>query len=98
MTKLRNLNDLELKERNSSLQKVKKILDELNILFFLEGGVFLGAVREKNFINWDWDVELAVFTEQVYSRIQEILNKFYQYGFNIMYVDHSKSNFKTKNH
>ncbi len=51
-------NKKQLSERNQTLQKIKKVLDNLKITFFLEGVVLLGAVRNKNFIKWDHDVEI----------------------------------------
>ena len=51
-------NKKQLSERNQTLQKIKKVLDNLKITFFLEGVVLLGAVRNKNFNKWDHDVEI----------------------------------------
>ena len=40
----------ELQLRNKGLQEIKQIFSQIDIPFFLVGGVLLGAVREKNFI------------------------------------------------
>ena len=44
-------------ERN--LKEVKQVLDELNVVFLLESGSCLGAVRDNAFIPWDDDVDLV---------------------------------------
>ena len=38
---------------NIDIVKIKKNFENLHLKFFLEGGVFLGTAREKNFISWD---------------------------------------------
>lgn len=94
MSKFSDLNNVEHQERNYGLQKLEKILSELNIKSFLEGGAYLGAYRDKNFISWDWDVELAVFSETTYHRIGEILQKLEKNKFNIIYFNSSFKDFK----
>ena len=69
---LRFYTDEELMIRNEGLIKVKNGLDSLGIDFFLMMGVLLGAVRENNFIKWDWDVELGLFTESIIDRVDEL--------------------------
>ena len=68
----------QLLERNKTLQKIKKILDDLGINFFLQGGVLLGAIRNKNFIKWDHDVEVGVFSDKLEKNLIKILNKAHQ--------------------
>ena len=85
----------QLSERNKTLQKIKKILDDLKITFFLEGGVLLGAVRNKNFIKWDHDVEVGVFSEKINKKkIINILEKAHDLNLDIEFVDSSVNNFK----
>lgn len=43
-----------------NLLDVKKILDKHKIKFWLNTGTLLGAIREKNFIKWDHDIDLRV--------------------------------------
>ena len=60
--------DKELEFRNKGLQEIKSVLNEINIECILIFGILLGAVRDKNYIKWDWDVEVSVFSEEfVYS-------------------------------
>lgn len=89
----------QLNERNQTLQKLKKILDSLKITFFLEGGVLLGSVRNKNFIKWDHDVELGVFREKFSKKkILDILHKIHDQELTIDFVDSSTDNFKINLH
>lgn len=45
------------------LLEVKEILDALNIKFWLYAGTLLGAMREKNFIPFDLDVDLTILAK-----------------------------------
>ena len=58
----------EFNERFESLVLSKKNL-KIKIKYFLEGGIFLGLIRDKNFIPWDNDIELAVFLKIYLKRV-----------------------------
>lgn len=48
------------------LEEIKRVLDSENIEFWLDYGTLLGAVREKDFIAHDLDIDLGMFhTNQV---------------------------------
>ena len=47
------------------LKEVKEVLDELDIEFFLESGVLLGAIREGRFIKWDQDIDLGTWDRYI---------------------------------
>jgi FkbM family methyltransferase len=84
-----------LTERNYTLQKLTKILEKLKINYFLEGGILLGLIRNKNFIKWDHDVELGVFSNKLSKKkIIKILNEAHENNLVISYVDHTLNNLK----
>lgn len=57
-----------------NLLLLKKILDKHDIMFQLTAGTLLGAVREKDFIDHDEDIDLALFDEDK-LRVFDILPK-----------------------
>ena len=84
----------EFNERFESLLLSKKILEKFKIKYFLEGGVFLGLIRDKDFISWDNDIELAVFSEDIFGKEYMIANELVKNGFDIKFVDNSYKDFK----
>jgi len=84
----------ELDEQNKGLIEIKDILEQAGIFFTLEGGVLLGAVREKGFLPWDDDVGLALRTEDIYTRKEELVKAFSAAGFTFLGSDDSYENFK----
>ena len=73
----------ELKDRKARFLELCKILEELNITYFLLGGVLLGARRDNSFIEWDWDVEICVFNDELNINFEKILNKLIEYKFKV---------------
>ena len=67
-SKVRLRSDQELDDQNLGLIEIKKILNDLDIPYLLSSGTLLGAVREKDFIRWDWDVQMYLFMESAYSQ------------------------------
>lgn len=67
-----------------TLEDAKKILDSIGVKFHLHSGTALGAIREKDFIKHDLDIDLAVFREDYKDEIVKSMEKcFYfkkQYG------------------
>lgn len=50
-------------------------LKEINCQYWLEFGTLLGAVREKNFINHDLDIDIGVFKSEFSQQVSEVLEK-----------------------
>lgn len=63
----------ELDTQLSGLLEIKSIFDTLGIKMFLTAGTLLGAVREKDFIKWDWNVSVAFFDSELKNRLDKIL-------------------------
>jgi len=59
------------------LLKVKKALDEAGVRFFLMFGTLLGAVRDKDLILYDKDIDLGIFYEdsRKLEKAEKILEK-----------------------
>jgi len=62
------------------LKEIKNVYDKLGIKFFLINGTLLGAVREKNVILTDHDVDLGLYGEDNF-RGDEIYQAFKDAGF-----------------
>ena len=58
--KVRDRTSDELLSRKNEFFKICNILDELNIDYYLHGGVLLGAIRDQDFIRWDWGIDIRV--------------------------------------
>jgi len=93
---MRIFTDQELELRNKGLKEIKQILEKINLPFFLVGGVLLGAIRDKNFIKWDWDVEISVFSEIAINKINKIVDLSEKSGFKTTIVNPTTKNLKIK--
>jgi phosphorylcholine metabolism protein LicD len=61
-----------------ALFNIDKVFNEIGIKYWLEFGTLLGAVREKDFIAHDLDIDLGCFLEDYHEKNEKIFNK---YGF-----------------
>ena len=93
-TDIKIFSEEELNSRNEGLVLIREGMNELGIDFFLMMGVLLGAVRERDFIKWDWDVELGIITDSVIDRVDEIRDKFESKSFKVELVNPSYKGFK----
>lgn len=93
--KIRHLYDVgkkfNFKKRTKNLLAVKKIFDDMGIRFFLVHGVLLGAVRDKDFIKWDNDIELDVLDKDFKPKWGEMYNNFIKEGFVVRSFNRSQS-------
>lgn len=97
MQKLATRSESQLQTRRKNFREIVDILNNLKINFFLEGGVLLGAIREKDFIKWDWDVEIAILSDEFFKKFDVILENLKQSEFTIINYNknfhHLKINF-----
>ena len=64
------------------LLKVKEVLDSHNITFVLMHGTFLGAYRDKSFIQHDNDIDLAIYQKDD-EAFKSIIPELYEKGIKI---------------
>ena len=65
--KLKIRSDDEMQSRRRCFIEICEILEKIDIFYFIQGGVLLGAYRENDFIKWDWDVEISLFAEEFFN-------------------------------
>lgn len=65
------------------LIKIDEICTKENILWFLEGGTELGAIREGNFIAWDDDVDIKVLRED-YDKFKKAMKQYLPSNYKIV--------------
>ena len=93
-SKIRFRSKKELIQRKINFLKIVDILEKKKITYFLQGGVLLGARREKNFIKWDWDIEISLFAEDLLSNFEYLEKKIMSKNFKI--INHNKTHFTPK--
>lgn len=73
--------NFDFNQRTKNLKDVKKILDSINLKFWITNGTALAAVREKQWIKWDDDVDLDVMMEDYLKVEDKLFNLFILNGF-----------------
>ena len=71
------------------LNDIKKVFDDFDISFFLISGAMLGAVREGDFIDHDWDIDLGSLDYPSEKTQLGIVGRLTKLGFDFQ-VDMSK--------
>jgi len=64
-----------------SLREIKKILDKIEIRYWLDHGTLLGVVRDGKLIPWDTDIDIGIFhseAKKVIKKIPELEKKGYK--------------------
>lgn len=92
--KVRTRTAKELEVRKYEFLKICNLLDKLEIRYFLQGGVLLGAIRHNGFIPWDWDAELSVFSNEVNEKMDLLIKEIKTSGFVIEYYSKELSKLK----
>ena len=70
--KLRIRTDEERSVQGANLSKLKSVLEQCGINLIISGGTLLGAVRDGNFIAWDWDAEFFLLYHEVAGKHKTI--------------------------
>lgn len=94
MSKIRIRTEAELAEQGRNLALVKTVLEEQGITPIVSGGTLLGAVRDGDFIAWDWDAEFFCRYDEVVDKSQELLDGLRASGFLIVKQVFEKSRWK----
>lgn len=94
LLKTRTRTKLELENRKKCFIEITKILDSLKIFYFIQGGVLLGAKREKNFIEWDWDVEISLMYKDLHLNFNNIIRELINNNFQITSCNNNKQHIK----
>ena len=57
------------------LRQVKRVLDEHSVEFWLDVGTLLGAVRDREFIPWEHDIDLGSWGSRVSENMKRSISK-----------------------
>ena len=84
----------ELERQNRGLVELSMILEAATVPHYLASGTLLGAVRDQNFIPWDWDVQFYFRLEDVCQRYDELIDLMRASGFRPIKTDDSALHWK----
>jgi len=68
---------------NKDYKDVKEVFDKHGLVFFAFCGTALGAVRENNFISWDYDIDLVSIQPFSAEQKQAVIADLRAKGFDI---------------
>ena len=69
----------------SNLLAAKKVFENLNIVFWLDGGTCLGAYRENGFLISDFDLDVGIFGENA-KEFPQIIQGLTEEGFDYFHI------------
>lgn len=92
--KVRLRTEAELIAQNNGLIILKKNLDSIGVINYLSSGTLLGAIRDNDFIPWDWDVQMYLITENAYPLRYRIIKLLEDSGFMIHKFNDSEDSLK----
>ncbi len=68
------------------LKDIKFLFDKNNIRFWLMYGTLLGFVRDKQFITWDWDIDISTWYYD-YDKIKNLTIEFEKLGYEVTFQE-----------
>lgn len=80
-----NINVLDNKLCYESLKVVTDLLIKHEVKYWLDSGTLLGIVRQGDFIDWDWDIDLSA-TMIPMAKIADLKLSFKKAGFTVRYT------------
>jgi len=92
--KVRLRSKSELLAQNEGLVLIKNILDKIEVKYYLSSGTLLGAVRDNDFIPWDWDVQMYLIKENAYPKRYQISESLINGSFEIYKFNDSEDSLK----
>ena len=92
--KIRIRTEKELDLQLKGLIEIINIISKFGFYWFIGSGALLGAIREQDFIKWDWDVGIDFLNEEFFPKKNELLNRLLINGFNLEHKDFSYKNSK----
>jgi len=72
-----------LDQRRKNMEDTKKVLEEIELRYWLYEGALLGIYRDGDFIPWDWDLDFLVISKEVVSKIGPLKKKLSKLGFEV---------------
>jgi len=83
--KIRIRNEKELASRRKCFLEICDIFEKNDIFYFIQAGTLLGAYREKDFIKWDWDVEISLFEKDFINNYEIIKKELIRNSFKVIH-------------
>jgi len=73
---------MDAKAAVKNLKEIKDIFDKAGITFWIDSGTLLGAVRNGKFIEWDEDIDLGTWYDNI-AKIISVFSLFTEGGFQV---------------